>query len=135
MKKQSRQILLLYPTKYLYKLIKIKEKDYFMADGILRVTPERLQATASSFESTGNTVRNLTQQMTSIVTGLSGQVWSGEAATSYVTKFNGLQDDIERIHKMIQEHSKDLQEVAQQFITTENANKEMASSLSSDVIV
>nr|WP_296042337.1 WXG100 family type VII secretion target [uncultured Blautia sp.] len=106
-----------------------------MADGILRVTPERLQATASSFESTGNTVRNLTQQMTSIVTGLSGQVWSGEAATSYVTKFNGLQDDIERIHKMIQEHSKDLQEVAQQFITTENANKEMASSLSSDVIV
>lgn len=106
-----------------------------MADGILRVTPERLQATASSFESTGNTVRNLTQQMTSIVTGLSGQIWSGEAATSYVNKFNGLQDDIERIHKMIQEHSKDLQEVAQQFITTENANKEMASSLSSDVIV
>lgn len=103
--------------------------------GILRVTPEKLQSTASSFESTGATIMNLTQQMTSIVTSLSGQVWSGEAATSYVNKFNGLQDDMERIHKMVQEHSKDLQEVAQQFITAENANKDLANSLSSDVIV
>ncbi|MDO5799531.1 MAG: WXG100 family type VII secretion target [Eubacteriales bacterium] len=103
--------------------------------GILRVTPEKLQSTASSFESTGNNIMNLTQQMTSIVTSLSGQVWSGEAATSYVNKFNGLQDDMERIHKMVQEHSKDLQEVAQQFITAENANKDLANSLSSDVIV
>lgn len=103
--------------------------------GILRVTPEKLQSTAASFESTGSTIMNLTQQMTSIVTGLSGQIWSGEAATSYVNKFNGLQDDMERIHKMVQEHSKDLQEVAQQFITAENANKDLANSLSSDVIV
>ena len=103
--------------------------------GILRVTPEKLQSTASRFESTGGTIMNLTQQMTSIVTSLSGQVWSGEAATSYVNKFNGLQDDMERIHKMVQEHSKDLQEVAQQFITAENANKDLANSLSSDVIV
>ena len=103
--------------------------------GILRVTPEKLQSTASSFESTGATIMNLTQQMTSIVTSHSGQVWSGEAATSYVNKFNGLQDDMERIHKMVQEHSKDLQEVAQQFITAENANKDLANSLSSDVIV
>ena len=71
-----------------------------MAQGILKVTPEKLQATASSFESTGSSVNNLTQQMTSIVTGLSGQIWSGEAATAYVNKFNGLQDDMERIHKM-----------------------------------
>lgn len=103
--------------------------------GILRVTPEKLQSTASSFETTGSTIRNLTQQMTNIVTGLSGQIWSGEAATAYVNKFNGLQDDMERIHKMVQEHSKDLQEVAQQFIAAENANKELAGSLSSDVIV
>ena len=103
--------------------------------GILRVTPEKLQSTAASFESTGSNIMNLTQQMTSIVTGLSGQIWSGEAATSYVNKFNGLQDDMERIHKMVQEHSKDLQEVAQQFISAENANKDLANSLSSDVIV
>lgn len=106
-----------------------------MAQGILKVTPEKLQSTASSFEGSGTTVNNLTQQMTAIVTGLSGQIWSGEAATAYINKFNGLQDDMDRIYKMIQEHSKDLQEVAQQFITAENANKDLANSLSSDVII
>ena len=106
-----------------------------MAQGILKVTPEKLQSTASSFEGTGTTVNNLTQQMTAIVTDLSGQIWSGEAATAYVNKFNGLQDDMDRIYKMIQEHSQDLQEVAQQFITAENANKDLANSLSSDVII
>lgn len=106
-----------------------------MAAGILRVTPEKLQSTASSFEGTGSTVQGLTQQMTSIVTGLSGQVWSGEAATAYVNKFNGLQDDMDRIYKMIQEHSTDLIEMAQQYISAESANADMANSLSSDVIV
>lgn len=106
-----------------------------MAAGTLRVSPEKLQSTASSFEGTGSTVQSLTQQMTSIVTSLSGQVWSGEAATAYVNKFNGLQDDMDRIYKMIQEHSTDLIEMAQQYITAESANADMANSLSSDVIV
>lgn len=106
-----------------------------MASGILRVTPEKLQATASSFEGTGTNVNNLTQQMTSIVTSLSGQVWSGEAATAYVNKFNGLQDDMERIYKMVKEHSDDLIEMAQQYMTAESANADLANSLSSDVIV
>ena len=106
-----------------------------MAAGIIRVSAEKLQATASSFEGTGSTVNNLTQQMTSIVTGLSGQVWSGEAATAYVNKFNGLQDDMDRIYKMITEHSEDLIEMAQQYLTAESANTDLANSLSSDVIV
>ena len=106
-----------------------------MAQGILRVSPEKLQATASSFESTGATIQNLTQQMTSIATGLSGQIWSGEAATAYVNKFNGLQDDMDRIYKMVKEHAADLQTVAQEFTSTESANAELANSLSSDVIV
>lgn len=106
-----------------------------MASGTLRVSPEKLQATASSFEATGTTVSNLTQQMTSIVTSLSGQVWSGEAATAYVNKFNGLQDDMTRIYKMIKEHSDDLIEMAQQYMSAESANADLANSLSSDVIV
>lgn len=106
-----------------------------MASGILRVTPEKLQSTASSFEATGSTVNNLTQQMTSIVTSLSGQVWSGEAATAYVGKFNGLQDDMTRIYKMIKEHSDDLINMAQQYASAESASTDLANSLSSDVIV
>ena len=106
-----------------------------MASGFIRVSPEKLQATASSFESTGTTVNNLTQQMTSIVTGLSGQVWSGEAATAYVNKFNGLQDDMNRIYKMIKEHSDDLIEMAQRYIEAESASADLANQLSDNVIV
>lgn len=106
-----------------------------MASGYLRVDPSVLQSTASSFESTGTSVNNLTEQMTSIVTSLTGQVWSGEAATAYVTKFNGLQDDMNRIYKMIKEHSEDLIEFAQQYTSAETANTELANSLSADVIV
>lgn len=106
-----------------------------MAEGTLRVTPEKLQATASSFAGIGTTVKNLTQQMTSIATGLSGQVWSGEAATAYVNKFNGLQDDMERIYKLIKEQSDDLIAIAQEIIVAENTNTELVNSLSSDVIV
>lgn len=103
--------------------------------GILRVTPEKLQSTASSFEGQASQVQSLTQQMTSVVTSLSGQIWSGEAATAYVNKFNGLQDDMDRIYKMIQEHSTDLIQIAQQYMTAESSNTELANSLSADVIV
>lgn len=106
-----------------------------MAAGILRVTPEKLQSTASSFEGTAGNVQNLTQQMTSIVTSLSGQIWSGEAATAYVNKFNGLQDDMDRIYKMIKEHADDLIQMAQGYAAAEAANADLANSLSSDVIV
>lgn len=106
-----------------------------MATGTLRVSPEKLQSTASSFEGIGSTVNSLTQQMTSIVTSLSGQVWTGTAATAYVNKFNGLQDDMNRIYKMIQEHSTDLIDMATQYMNAENANADLANSLSSDVIV
>lgn len=106
-----------------------------MAAGTLKVSPEKLQSTATSFEGTASSVQTLTQQMTAIVTSLSGQIWSGEAATAYVNKFNGLQDDMDRIYKMIQEHSTDLIEMAQQYTTAESANANLANSLSSDVIV
>ena len=106
-----------------------------MASGILRVTPEKLQATAASFEASASSVNSLTQNMTSVVTSLSGQIWSGEAATAYVNKFNGLQDDMNRIYKMIKEHSDDLTAIAQQIIGQENLNMDLANGLSSDVIV
>ena len=104
-------------------------------EGTLRVSPEKLQSTASSLEGLGSKVNNLTQQMTSRANGLSGQVWTGTAATAYVNKFNGLQNDMDRMYKMIQEHSTDLIEMAQQYISAENANADLANSLSADVIV
>ena len=41
-------------------------------EGTLRVSPEKLQSTASSLEGLGSKVNNLTQQMTSLANGLFG---------------------------------------------------------------
>lgn len=104
-------------------------------EGIIKVTPSTLINTATAFQTTGTQIRNLTGQMTTMVTSLSGQVWSGEAATAYKNKFNGLQDDIEKMIRMIDEHVSDLQEMARGYESAESQNESLASTLSSDVIV
>lgn len=103
--------------------------------GTLKVEAAKLTSTATSFQSTGNQIKNLTTQMTTLVTSLSGEVWSGDAATAYKNKFNGLQDDINRMIGMVNEHVTDLQAMAQEYTQAENANVAAANALSSDVII
>lgn len=103
--------------------------------GTLKVDTAKLTGTASQFQGTGNQIKNLTTQMTTLVTGLSGEVWSGDAATAYVNKFKGLQDDINRMVAMVNEHVTDLQAMAQEYAKAESANVTAANALSSDVII
>jgi WXG100 family type VII secretion target len=102
--------------------------------GILKVTPETLEATANEFSGKGTSVSQLTTQMTDMVVGLSS-VWEGDAAAAYTTKFRQLDDDIQKMAKMIQEHANDLNEMARIYREAETANAEEASGLPGDVIV
>ena len=95
-------------------------------EGILNVTPEKLISTAQEFSASGQTVSSLTQQMTTIVQGMSSS-WQGEASTAYINKFNQLQDDIEKLNRMIQEHVTDLNEMARVYQEAESANVEVSS--------
>lgn len=104
-------------------------------NGTLKVTPAKLKSTATSFQSAGNQIKTLTNQMTTTVKSLSGQVWSGDAATKYVNKFNGLNDDIQKMIKMINEHVQDLNDMASAYEKAEQANVTSAETLSSDVII
>ena len=101
--------------------------------GSLRVTPDKLTTAAAEFSNSASTVRNLTTQMTGIIDGLSG-IWSGEAATAYKNKFHQLDDDIARFHKMIQEHVKDLQEMARVYKQAEAEATQASSGLPVDPI-
>lgn len=102
-------------------------------EGILKVTPEKLISTAEAFNTTGGQVRSLTQQMIGIIDGLRSS-WEGEAASNYNTKFHQLDDDMEKMHRMIEEHVKDLNEMAKQYQMAESANVETGSGLAGDVI-
>jgi len=103
-------------------------------EGTLRVTPEQLEAAANEFSAKGTTVGNLTSQMTQLVESLSS-AWEGDAATAYMTKFRQLDEDIQKMVRMIQEHSNDLNEMARVYRDAETANADLASALAGDVIV
>jgi WXG100 family type VII secretion target len=103
-------------------------------EGILKVTPEKLISTSSEFSQKGTAVSNLTTEMTSLVTGLSS-VWLGDAASAYTQKFKGLDSDIQKLNKMIQEHSKDLSEMAKVYTQAEKASVDEINTLSSSVII
>lgn len=102
--------------------------------GILKVDTAKLTSTASSFKSTANTIKNLTTSMTDTVKQLTGNVWSGDARQKYTSQFNGLQEDINRMIRMINEHVTDLQEMAGKYESAEQVNQETANALLSDVI-
>lgn len=101
--------------------------------GTIRVTPQQLISTSQEFSSKGSQVSNLTNEMTSKVNALSS-VWEGEAATAYTNKFKGLEDDIQKLVRMIKEHSDDLQQMATEYQQANSTIMDEISSLKSDVI-
>lgn len=104
-----------------------------MAAGILKVTPEKLIAASGEFSTTGKNIRSITQEMLEIVNSLKS-VWIGEAASGYGAKFAKLQDDMEKINRMIQEHVVDLNEIAREYQAAEDASAEQSAGLTVDVV-
>jgi len=102
--------------------------------GNLRVTPEKMISTSSQFQQSDTTVNNLTRSMMDIVGQLSS-TWAGEAATEYYNKLKGLDPDMQKLHKMIQEHTTDLQDMAKAYQEAEKANQQTASALKTNEIV
>jgi WXG100 family type VII secretion target len=104
-----------------------------MAAGVLKVTPEKLVAASGEFGTAGRNIKALTQEMLEIVNSLKS-VWMGEAATGYGSRFVQLQDDMEKINRMIQEHVTDLNEIAREYQSAEDASTEQSAGLNTDVV-
>lgn len=102
--------------------------------GTLRVIPEKLISTAQNFSTSASTVQNLTASMLSTIDSLNS-TWAGEAATAYYNKAYSLQESINRMVRMINEHSTDLQAMAQVYQEAERTGQETAAALQTDIIV
>ena len=102
-------------------------------EGSLLVTPEKLIETSSEFSTGMGQVQTLTSSMMEQVRGMSS-FWEGEAATAYLNKFNELEDDIQRVHTMIQEHVTDLNEMASIYQKAESKSQEISGALSGNVL-
>jgi len=103
-------------------------------EGMLKVTPEKLIQTSGEFEALGGQMKNLTGEMLSLIDSLSS-VWQGEASLAYQGKFKNLSSDMEKLYRMVQEHARDLQEMAAQYQSAESGNTEQGNNLRSGVIV
>ena len=103
-------------------------------EGILKVTPEHLLQTSGEFNSIGGQIRSLSEEMLSLIRGLSA-VWEGEAAAAYGSKFDALSPDMDRLYRMVQEHVQDLQEMAGEYQKAESGSLEQGSGLESGIIV
>ena len=107
-----------------------------MANGMtnLRVSANVLINTSESFRGNGNQVASLTGEMMNLAKGLSG-IWQGEAANAYISKFSGLEDDMQKMVAMINEHVDDLQSMATNYESAESEALQATEVLSSDVII
>lgn len=103
-------------------------------EGMLKVTPEKLIQTSGEFEGLGGQMKNLTGEMLTLIKSL-GSAWQGEASAAYQGKFENLSGDMEKLYRMVQEHARDLQEMAVQYQQAEGSNTEQGSSLQNGVIV
>ena len=101
--------------------------------GTIKVSPEKLTATAGEFSTEGSNMTNLVSEMINLVTAMNSS-WEGDASMAYITKFNGLESDLQVLNRMIQEHVSDLEEMANLYSTAEQRNAEDASSLASGII-
>lgn len=101
--------------------------------GIIKVSPEKLLATAGEFSTEGSTMSGLVSQMINLVTSMSS-TWQGEASTAYITKFKSLESDLQVLNRMIQEHVSDLEQMANLYNSAEQSNADDAASLTAGII-
>ena len=71
--------------------------------------------------------------MLQLVRGISSSIWSGEASSIYLGKFNGLDADIAKMCKMIEEESQHLTTIAQEYQLAEEQNKQVAATLKNKI--
>ena len=101
--------------------------------GQLKVTPQELKNAASDFNTKNQNIRAITNEMLNLAKNLS-QIYEGDAASAYMKKFSQLSEDMEQIYKKINEHSTDLQEMAQTYIKAEDTETTSNNAMSHNLI-
>lgn len=102
-------------------------------EAMLKVTPEKLMEAAGEFANTESNIRNITQEMISVVDSFK-PIWQGEAATGFANRFDSLSDDMNRLYAMIRKHSDDLTEMANEYRQAEEDSANMSASLVTEAI-
>jgi len=99
----------------------------------LDVSYQQLISASNEFNNQAQKVRNLTQQMTSVVSNF-GTIWRSDAQRAYTNKFNQLKADMDHMFRKLSEHSRDLKDIEQTYKKTEEQIKSQIQPLQTDFI-
>lgn len=105
-----------------------------MMNGMIKVTPERLMTAAQSFATQSAKLNDTTEGMLELVSGMNC-FWQGEASQAFTNRFSMLRDDMCSMYRMVQEHARDLEQMAENYRETEERNEAEVQDLSADVII
>lgn len=103
-------------------------------EGRMMVTTETLRSTATEFQNAMTQIQSITGMMVDTANGLNAK-WQGDAANAYIDKFKMLQDDIEKLSNMVNDHVISLNQMATNDETTETKNIDASAALPGDILV
>jgi len=98
----------------------------------LRVNAQNLLSKSGDMKSIRARLSSIMQEMKAKFASLNAS-WDSEASAAYQAQFTKIHKDIEEMLNIVDEYTRDLDEVAQGYITTEKKLEDIAGSLPGDV--
>ena len=98
----------------------------------LRVNGQNILGKSGDMKSIRGRLSNLMNDMKAKFQSLNSS-WDSEASASYQAQFNKTHKDIEEMLNIVDEYTRDLDEIGQKYISTEQKLGDIAASLPSDV--
>ncbi|MBP3593862.1 MAG: WXG100 family type VII secretion target [Lachnospiraceae bacterium] len=105
-----------------------------MGEGTISVKPEELVVKASELQRKVSSIREKFSTMTSLVEKTESY-WLGEAGSFYREMYQDAIKEQESVLKRLEEHPKDLLEIAQRYSDKELHLEQLANELPGDVLV
>lgn len=99
----------------------------------LKVTPEDLQAKASSVAKKLGDMQKTWESMNTTILA-TDSFWIGEAGNLHRDMYKKQQENIETIMRRLNEHPKDLNDIAATYLGVEKAVQEIAQSLETGIL-
>lgn len=101
-----------------------------MADLVIEITPDVLRDKSRELSSSAGAIEKLLNEISTEVKGLAAS-WIGDASSTYINKFNGLNDDFSKIVSDIRDYSTFLSKAAEDYSQTQTQVQNLEETLKS----
>ena len=98
----------------------------------LKVDAQIVLSKSGDMKNIRSSLSNIMEQIKEKMRTLTN-TWESDASTAFQTQFNKIHKDIEEMLRIVDQYTRDLDEVAQNYITTEQRVAQATSALPGDV--